>query len=175
MQAIGHSAKYKVTADPNKPMTETAPKSSRTRWIVALILLVGLFAAARALPVERWLEDMRGWIDGFGALGMLVFVVIYVIGAVLFVPGSALTLAAGAMFGLWWGTAIVSVASTTAAAIAFLIARSFARSAVEQRVAGNPRFSAIDRAIGKGGWRIVGLLRLSCTSSAVLRLVDRSA
>ena len=161
MQAIDHSPQYKVPADPILPMTETAAQPSRTRWIVALLALAGLIVATRALPVERWIEELRGWIDGFGALGMLMFGAVYVIAAVLFVPGSALTLAAGAMFGLWWGTALVSVASTTAAAIAFLIARNFARSAVERRVSSNPRFAAIDRAIGKGGWKIVGLLRLS--------------
>jgi len=142
-------------------MAETANKGARGRWIGLVLLVVALFVAARTLPLERWLTDMRGWIEGFGALGFVVFGVVYVVGALLFVPGSALTLAAGAMFGLWWGTAIVSVSSTTAAALAFLIARNLARSAVEGRVAANPRFAAIDRAIGNGGWKVVGLLRLS--------------
>jgi uncharacterized membrane protein YdjX (TVP38/TMEM64 family) len=53
------------------------------------------------------------------------------------------------------------VASTTAAALAFLIARYFAREAIEKKAAGNPKFDAIDRAIGAKGWKIVALLRLS--------------
>jgi uncharacterized membrane protein YdjX (TVP38/TMEM64 family) len=66
-------------------------------------------------------------------LGPIGFGLAYIVAALLFVPGAALTLAAGAIFGLLKGTAIVSVASTTAAAIAFLIARYFARSAVEAK------------------------------------------
>jgi uncharacterized membrane protein YdjX (TVP38/TMEM64 family) len=65
------------------------------------------------------------------------------------------------LFGLWWGTAAVSVASTATAALAFLIARYLARAAVERKAAANPRFAALDRAIGEGGWRIIALLRLS--------------
>lgn len=155
------TVQYKTTIEGNVHMEESAPRKSNLRWVVMGLVLIGLLVAARTLPIERWIEDMRGWIDGFGALGFLVFGVVYVAAALLFVPGSALTLAAGAMFGLWWGTAIVSVASTTSAALAFLIARNLARSAVEGRMASNPRFAAIDRAIGNGGWRVVGLLRLS--------------
>ena len=130
--------------------------------MIALVLAaVLLFAAARALPLDRWIEDMQGWLDGFGALGMLIFVLIYIAAALLLVPGLAITLAAGGLFGLFWGTALVSVASTTAAALAFLIARYFARGAVEARVAGSPKFAAIDGAIAQGGWRVVALLRLS--------------
>jgi uncharacterized membrane protein YdjX (TVP38/TMEM64 family) len=113
------------------------------------------------LPLDRWIEDMKLWLDGFGVLGMAVFVVIYVAAAVLLVPGLALTIAAGGMYGLFWGTVLVSIASTAAAAIAFLIARYLARGAVEARAAESPKFAAIDRAIEQGGWRIVALLRLS--------------
>ena len=78
-----------------------------------------------------------------------------------FAPGSILTLAAGAIFGIARGTAIVFVGATTGAALAFLVARYLARSAIEGKVAGYPRFAAIDRAIGEQGRKIVFLLRLS--------------
>ena len=158
---MSNTVQYKSTMGEVPTMEENKATGSRFRWIAIGLVLVGVLVAARMLPVETWLEGLRDWIDGFGALGFLVFGVVYVAAALLFVPGSALTLAAGAIFGLWWGTAIVSVASTTAAALAFLIARNLARSAVEGRMASNPRFAAIDRAIGNGGWRVVGLLRLS--------------
>lgn len=126
-----------------------------------IVILAALLLLARTLPVDRWIESMQTWLDGFGAAGIAIFAAIYVVAALLFVPGSALTLAAGALFGLWWGTAAVSIASTTSAALAFLIARYLARDAVEQKAGSSSRFRAIDRAIGEGGWRIVGLLRLS--------------
>jgi uncharacterized membrane protein YdjX (TVP38/TMEM64 family) len=56
---------------------------------------------------------------------------------------------------------MVSAAATTAAALAFLIARHLARGAVEARAKKDKRFTAIDKAIGERGWKIVALLRLS--------------
>ena len=101
------------------------------------------------------------WVDGLGAAGMLVFGLAYVLATILFVPGSLLTLAAGALFGVVRGTAVVFVAATAGACAAFLIARYIARDRVARRVAKHPRFAAIDRAIGKAGRKIVILLRLS--------------
>jgi uncharacterized membrane protein YdjX (TVP38/TMEM64 family) len=77
------------------------------------------------------------------------------------VPGSLLTLAAGALFGLWRGTLIVLIAASLGATAAFLIARHVARERVAARVGRDARFAAIDRAIGASGLRIVILLRLS--------------
>jgi uncharacterized membrane protein YdjX (TVP38/TMEM64 family) len=91
----------------------------------------------------------------------VVFGLIYVAAVVLVVPGSALTLAAGAIFGLPVGLVTVSLSSTTGAALAFLIGRYLARDAVARKVQQYPRFEAIDRAVSAGGWKIVALLRLS--------------
>ena len=96
-----------------------------------------------------------------GAAGMFLYGAVYVVAVLLFVPGIVLTLGAGFLFGLGWGIVLVSVASTIAAALAFLIARYLARGAVERLARNSPKFAAIDRAIGKEGWKVVALLRLS--------------
>ncbi|MGN6391786.1 MAG: TVP38/TMEM64 family protein [Gemmatimonadales bacterium] len=101
------------------------------------------------------------WVDRLGAWGPAAFIVGYALATVAFVPGSLLTLAAGAIFGLARGTLLVFVAATLGASLAFLIARYAARTAVERRLADDPRFMAVDRAIGAEGRRIVFLLRLS--------------
>jgi uncharacterized membrane protein YdjX (TVP38/TMEM64 family) len=85
----------------------------------------------------------------------------YAVAVVAFVPASLLTLAAGAIFGLAWGTVYVFVAASVGAAGAFLVARYLARGAVEKRLDGNERFAAVDRAVGEQGRKIVFLLRLS--------------
>lgn len=131
------------------------------RWTATALGVVAVVVAVRMLPVEGAVGALTVWVDGLGFWGPLAFGLAYVLAAVLLVSGAAMTLAAGAVFGLLWGTAIVSVASTTAAAIAFLIARYLARDAVARRAEQAPKFRAIDRAIGEGGWRIVALLRLS--------------
>lgn len=131
------------------------------KWVSVAVIIVGIVLIIRLLPIENGVRYLRGWIDGLGFWGPVVFGLIYVGAAVLFIPGSALTLVAGALFGLLWGTVIVSLASTVAAAIAFLIARYLARSAVERKARQYPRFAAVDEAIGREGWKIIALLRLS--------------
>jgi len=148
---------------PVSRMSSTQDKRSNNvvRWILVAVALIALVVLMRFLPVARGVEALRQWVDGLGWAGMLVFGLAYSLAAILFVPGSALTLAAGAVFGLFWGTALVSVFSTLAAALAFLIARYFARSRVEGLAQHHPKFRAVDAAIGKRGWQIVALLRLS--------------
>ena len=131
------------------------------KWLGAAAFVALLLFAGRQLPLDAWIEASRDTIEGLGIWGPIAFGVIYISATVLMVPGVILTLAAGALFGSLLGTAVVSLSSVTGAALAFLIARHLARDRVEQRLAGNPRFAAIDRAIGDQGWKIVGLLRLS--------------
>ena len=152
---------YKDATHFSVSTTDEHSSGSRRKWVFVALLVAGLFAAVRTLPVDRWIEAMRTWLEGFGTAGMAIFVVIYVAAALLLLPGAAFTLAAGGLFGLFWGTVVVSVASTTTAALAFLIARTFARGAVEARAAASPKFRAIDGAIEQGGWKVVALLRLS--------------
>jgi uncharacterized membrane protein YdjX (TVP38/TMEM64 family) len=127
-----------------------------------LLLLAGLVALAIAgrSAIES-IPRFADWVSHHGAAGALLFVLGYIAATVAFVPGSILTIAAGAMFGLARGTALVLVAATLGAAAAFLVSRYLARPLVERRLAGNRRFAAIDRAVGHEGRKIVFLLRLS--------------
>ncbi len=131
------------------------------KWVAVGAAVVLLFVAARALPLQTWLRSFEDWVRAMGAAGMVLYAAVYVAAVVLFVPGIVLTLGAGFLFGLGWGIVVVSIASTTAAALAFLISRYAARGAVERVARKNPKFAAIDRAIGKEGWKVVALLRLS--------------
>jgi uncharacterized membrane protein YdjX (TVP38/TMEM64 family) len=124
-----------------------------------VIAVAALFLAGGR--VAALLPELARWVAAQGAAAPLFFVAAYVMATVLLVPGSLLTLAAGALFGLWRGTIIVLLAASTGATAAFLIARYLARERVARRVQRDPRFAAIDRAIGASGLRIVVLLRLS--------------
>jgi uncharacterized membrane protein YdjX (TVP38/TMEM64 family) len=136
-------------------------RTSKRIWIgvailagVAVLLLSGRRAAAL-------LPELSAWIVERGPAAPVLFALIYVVATVLLVPGSLLTLAAGALFGIWRGTVIVLLAASAGACLAFLIARYLARERVAARVQRDARFAAIDRAIGRSGWKIVALLRLS--------------
>lgn len=131
------------------------------RWLSILLILASLLMIFRALPTGQAMEAMKGWIGGLGIWGPVVLALVYVVATVLFVPGTILTLAAGALFGLVVGTVTVSIASTLGAALAFLIARYVARDKTAAMAGRNRKFSAIDKAIGEGGWKIVAMLRLS--------------
>jgi|CXWL01.1.fsa_nt_gi uncharacterized membrane protein YdjX (TVP38/TMEM64 family) len=144
------------------PIASGGRSSSRfVNLLSTAIIIACLFVLARILPFDRAFGALQSSIDQLGWLGPFAFGGAYVLAGLLFVPGSALTISSGALFGLLWGTVIVSVASTATAALAFLIARHFARAGVQRAARGNTRFGAIDRAIGTGGWKIVALLRLS--------------
>jgi uncharacterized membrane protein YdjX (TVP38/TMEM64 family) len=132
----------------------------RPRLFAELIALAAIIIAARKLGLTNPAETLDR-IRGLGPFGPLVFIMIYIAAAVALVPGSILTLAAGALFGLLWGTIYVSIAATAAATIAFLIGRYFARDWIAARLERYPKFSAVDRAVARGGWKIVGLTRLS--------------
>jgi len=135
----------------------------RLPWKLILVaaLLVLLLLLARRLPLEDLAGRFVVWASGTGTPGLIVFALIYMIGAVLFLPGSLLTLAAGAVFGLLRGTVAVSVGATLGAGAAFLVGRYLARDRVARWAEENPRFAALDAAVGREGGKIVFLTRLS--------------
>jgi uncharacterized membrane protein YdjX (TVP38/TMEM64 family) len=129
------------------------------KWLLALAVLALLVTLGRT--AVGFVPAFADWVAGQGVTGALIFGIAYLVATVLLVPGSLLTLAAGALFGIARGAALVMVAATAGASAAFLIARYLARERVAQRMQQYPRFAAIDRAIGASGWKIVVLLRLS--------------
>lgn len=136
-------------------------KKSNMRVIILLAAAAALITAGILLDVNTYLRQLLDWIREQGFVGVLVFGAVYITATVLFVPGSILTLGAGFVYGVVWGTVYVSVASTIGATAAFLTGRYLARDWVAAKVAGSARFQSIDRAVGDEGWKIVGLTRLS--------------
>ena len=135
--------------------------TSRLKWVLwvgGLALVLGL---ARYFHAQFYLRQALERISTLGPWGPPLFIGVYVIAAVLLIPGSVLTLGAGAIFGVVKGSIYVSIAATTAACASFLIGRHLAREAIARKIEGNPRFAAIDRAVAQEGWKIVGLTRLS--------------
>ncbi|MCI0534969.1 MAG: TVP38/TMEM64 family protein, partial [Verrucomicrobiales bacterium] len=124
-------------------------------------LVIGGLVLARRLDLQNLLREALAWMAGLGAWGPVLFVGLYVAACVLFIPGSLLTLGAGAVFGVVRGSVIVSVAAILGAASAFLVGRYLARAWVARKIEGNPKFKAIDEAVAKEGWKIVLLTRLS--------------
>jgi uncharacterized membrane protein YdjX (TVP38/TMEM64 family) len=131
------------------------------KWLVALVLIGTVIGIAAFTDARALLQAALEWILGLGWRGYVIFVALYVAACIFFVPGSILTLGAGALFGPVIGSMLVSVAATLGATAAFLVGRYLARDWVAQRIARHATFKAIDRAVAEEGWKIVGLTRLS--------------
>ena len=129
--------------------------------IIGVVVVIGLIVAIRLLPTDEWLRALQGYVKGLGAAGYIVYALVYALCCVLFVPASLLTLGAGVIFGLVEGTIVVVVGATLGAVASFLLARGVMRRKVEGMTAGNEKFQALDKAIGREGAKIVFLIRLS--------------
>ncbi len=112
-------------------------------------------------PARQWAIELVTWIRDQGPGAAAVFATAYVIAALLWIPGSALTLGAGFVYGAFWGSLLVLPSATIGALAAFAISRRFARGWVARKLAGNRKFAALDRAIGSAGFKITLLTRLS--------------
>ena len=138
-----------------------ARPASRWRWLLVVGGIVALLMAAKYFHVQTLLKQALVRVGQLGPCGAVIFIGLYIVSAVLLIPGSVLTLGAGAVFGLLKGIAIVSLASTSAATVAFLIGRYLARDVVARKIEGHAKFAAMDRAVTAEGWKIVLLTRLS--------------
>lgn len=132
-------------------------KTSLPKFLTLLAILLGI---ALAITYRDQLDTTRLtlWISHAGIAGPLVFMAIYAIGTVFFVPGLLLTLAGGALFGPYLGTFYNLTAATIGATLAFLLSRYLASGWVEAKTGG--RFSAIKQGVEKEGWRFVAFVRL---------------
>ena len=138
-----------------------AKRTATIRLVVLIVLVAALITATIVFDVNTYLRDVLEWVRDRGTAGVLIFGAVYITATVFFIPGSILTLGAGFIYGVVWGSIYVSVASTLGATAAFVVGRYFARDWIAAKVAGNKRFAAIDDAVGDEGWKIVGLTRLS--------------
>ena len=110
---------------------------------------------------QEILRNALVWVDSLGSLGAIAFIVLYIVATVAFLPGSILTLGAGVVFGVFFGSLYVFIGATLGAIAAFLVGRYLVRDWVAQKIAGNQKFTAIDQAVGQEGFKIVLLTRLS--------------
>lgn len=129
----------------------------------ALILLaiIAVLSTLQFTGAGDFLKDIVEKIEGLGAWGPIIFIAIYIISAILFIPASALTIGAGLAFGLTFGFIYTSIGSTLGAAASFLISRFLFRKKVENHIAYKDEFKALDEAVEEEGWKTVALSRLS--------------
>lgn len=131
------------------------------KWIALLVALILISVAISFLPVGPWVKGFTDWVRRLGVAGAFIFIGVYALASLLFLPGAIFTIAAGLVYGIVGGTAVALVGATLGAGLAFLAGRYLLRQRIESAFKKNKKFAAIDKAIGNQGWKIVGLLRLS--------------
>ncbi|HEX7227686.1 MAG TPA: TVP38/TMEM64 family protein, partial [Candidatus Binatia bacterium] len=134
-------------------------KTSKT--IVVILMLSAIIAGVLFLPVRQWFIHFESYVQSLGAIGPVVVVLAYILFTVLFIPGSALTIGSGTLFGLTTGFVVVFLGANLGALCSFLLARTLLREKVARWAAANPKFRSLDQAIGKQGFKMVLLTRLS--------------
>ena len=143
-------------------------RPTKLRLLLIAAGVVALLVLGRTVAFDEWFARFGAWIAGLGAVGYLLYAAAHVGVTLLMLPAVLMTIGAGFLFGLWTGTAVALAGATVGASLAFLIARYLARDRVAKAAARDPRFAALDRAIGERGWRIVFLLRMSAVVPFVL-------
>jgi uncharacterized membrane protein YdjX (TVP38/TMEM64 family) len=133
------------------------------KWLKPMLLvvfIVGIVFAARTFQIDQKFAEFRDWVGTQGVWAPLIFVGVYAIATVLALPGSALTIMAGAVFGSVIGVITVIVGATIGASLCFLIARYFARNWVASLLERNEKFRKLDNLTEKNGAIVVAITRL---------------
>ena len=129
---------------------------------LSVLILIGGVAVAFAYRDRLDVAALAAWVADAGAIAPLLFIALYALATVLFLPGSVLTLAGGALFGPVWGTLYNLTGATLGAALAFLVARYLAAGWVQARVEGRAggRIDRLVKGVEAEGWRFVAFTRL---------------
>lgn len=103
-------------------------------------------------------DVLQGWIETAGAAAPLLFILVYIVGTILFFPGAVLTLLGGALFGPVFGVLYNLTAATIGAMLSFLVARYLASDWVKNKTGG--RIKQLMDGVENEGWRFVAFVRL---------------
>jgi uncharacterized membrane protein YdjX (TVP38/TMEM64 family) len=127
--------------------------------ITIVVVLMKQFGIFEYISIEN-IKNLKTWIEGFGILGPIVYILLYIIACLFFLPGLPIAVLAGFAFGPVMGALWADIGATLGAAAAFLVGRYAARGMVESWVEGNQQFKKIDEGVEKQGWRMLMITRL---------------
>ena len=118
-------------------------------------------AKAALKDPSKTLDQVVQTVESMGPIGALYFGMAYTIAEVLAIPAIPLAASSGYIFGPVEGTAVVLLSASTAAAISFVIGRTLLRDYVEKALEDYPKFAKLDKAIGREGFKLMVVLRMS--------------
>lgn len=141
---------------------EVSPDRSPDRWkpLVLMGVILVILILTQVFDLTELLGNIDDWIEDLGPWGPVIFILIYIMAVIVAFPASILTVAAGPLFGVFWGVVIVSIASTIGASLSFLIGRYFAQDATQRWLSGKELFLKLEMLTEEHGAFIVALVRL---------------
>ncbi len=140
-------------------------KKNVIKILIAVSIIVAVYFVLRHYGITKHIRlenvpKIKTWVESFGVIAPLIYIGLYLLSTVFFLPGFPVTVLAGFVFGPLWGVFYASIASLISVASAFLVARYVARDLVEGWVKGNAQFRKIDEQVEEQGWRILMVTRL---------------
>ena len=142
------------------PTQETSQKRS---WkpLIILALLIAAVAGVQLSGATQYLqqEKLQALISSYGGLAPAIYILIYSLAPVLFLPGLPITIVGGIAFGPFWGVIYTITGATIGASLAFLVARYVARDWVSSKLTG-PKWEKLDSEVAQHGWKVVAFTRL---------------
>ena len=126
--------------------------------VLVLFSLVAGISLAIEYRDQFSTESLQGWLNDAGAAAPIMFMLLYAIGTVFFLPGSLLTLLGGALFGPFWGSFYNLTGATIGAMLCFLLSRYLASDWVANKTGG--RVKQLINGVENEGWRFVAFVRL---------------
>lgn len=138
------------------PVPITAPRA-----MLGLLVGLALLVVSIQMPEEFWSELLKSRLFQADLGGFVSLAAIYTVAILLMAPLSPFALAAGVLFGFWWGSLLALLALNAGAALAFLIARFLLRRQFAHRLSGNGKMAALARAMRGDEVKTIAILRLN--------------
>ena len=126
---------------------------------LAGLALAAIFVAWvwRNYPVVQYVGALQERIGAMEFWGAVLYPLLYAACNVLLLPGGVLAIGSGLFFGLWWGLFLNVLGNVGGAAVSFYLSRKLGRGWVAQKFLRHRKWSALDEAIARDGWKIIFL------------------
>jgi uncharacterized membrane protein YdjX (TVP38/TMEM64 family) len=126
--------------------------------VLAGVALLCAIALAIFYRKQFDIKTIQSWLDATGAFAPFIFILVYALATVLFLPGSVITLAGGVLFGPVLGTLYNLTGATLGATLAFLLSRYLAADWVRNKAHG--KLDQLVVGVEKEGWKFIAFVRL---------------
>ena len=152
---------YAVTRERTFTPAQGPAKKRSWKPLIILALLIAAVAGVQLTGATQYLqqEKLQSLIASYGVLAPVIYILIYSLAPVLFLPGLPITIVGGIVFGPFWGVVYAITGATVGASLAFLVARYVARDWVSSKLTG-PKWEKLDSEVAQHGWKVVAFTRL---------------